>query len=126
MTFKGIGSTIMETDQEEVERLASAPEGSTNRLLSELPINVRGELRGRVIHLPPRVNGNVVVVPFQAQGPSSRRPDGRIQRNGNWWEVVVVASDNLSYPVGGHNLVVVEAELIRGTVVDLDDILAIG
>ena len=118
MTFKGIVDSIMESKQEEVDRLAAAPEGSTSHRLSSLPVNVTGDLKGRIIRLP-QEDSRVVVVPFHAVGSSGRRADGRMRRHGSWWEVVVVASDHLSYPVGGHHLSVSEAELVRGTVIDL-------
>ena len=120
MTFKGITDSIMESEQEEVERLAQAPEGSLLRHLSTLPVNIRGDLRGRIIEVPEKDGGRIVVVPFDTSGSASRRSDDRLQRHGLWWEVAVVQSDHLSYPVGGHHLVMSEAELVRGHIVGLD------
>ena len=120
MTFKGITDSIMESEQEEVERLAQAPERSLLRHLSTLPVNIRGDLRGRIIEVPEKDGGRIVVVPFDTSGSAGRRSDDRLQRHGLWWKVAVVHSDHLSYPVGGHHLVMPEAELVRGHIVGLD------
>lgn len=58
-----------------------------------------------------------MVVPVENRGDSSREDHrartGKIRRHGAWWQVIVVASDHPAYPVGGYDLTVPEAELVR-------------
>lgn len=118
---------FLETPEAEVARLAAAPEGSLNHALSKLPVTITEPLKDLVIELPwaatERGSGHrVVVVPIEDRGES--RPAGEEaplprRRHESWWTCAVVASDHPSYPVGGHRLSIPEAELVRGTKVDL-------
>lgn len=125
MTFKTILDKILETPEEEVARLASAPEGSKSHWLAGLPVLLSaGSLKGLVIELPVQLSAaghrdhRIVVVPVENRGDSSREDHrartGKIRRHGAWWQVIVVASDHPAYPVGGYDLTVPEAELVRG------------
>jgi hypothetical protein len=106
---------IFETPEQEVARLASAPEGSTYHSLSKLEVNILGDLTGAIIDLP-RHGIAMVVVPLVSTGsPASRTEDGKIRRFSNTWDCVVVASENPKYKVGGYHLSISEAELRRGT-----------
>jgi hypothetical protein len=120
MTFTSILDKILETPDEEVARLAAAPDGSKSHWLAGLPVLISAaDLKGLVIELPVHHGDRrIVVVPVENRGDSSREAHraktGKIRRNGAWWQVIVVASDHPSYPVGGYDLTVPEAELVRG------------
>lgn len=80
----------------EAETLAVDPEGlSTNDYTSALPRRrYSHEAKGTVLHLP---RSGMTVVPYEFS-------------SGGWY-VVVVESDQESYPVGGHNLHVGHGEI---------------
>lgn len=105
---------IFETPEQEKERLASAPEGSTYHSLSKLEVNILGDLTGAIIDLPLR-DEQVVVVPLVCTGsPAPRTEDGLVRRFSTTWDCVVVGSDNTRYAVGGYHLSISEAQLRRG------------
>lgn len=120
MTFTSILDKILETPEEEVARLATAPEGSKGHWLAGLPVLISAaDLKGLVIELPIQHGDHrIVVVPVENRGDSSREDHrastGKIRRHGAWWHVIVIASDHRSYPVGGYDLSIPEAELVRG------------
>ncbi|MFD4946990.1 hypothetical protein ACFWNT_31810 [Streptomyces sp. NPDC058409] len=124
---------FIETAEQERERLAQAPEGSINHHLSTLPVNISEWPQDLLIQLPwepPRTDQKrtVVVVPFQFHGDVrpediGEEPLPRKLHSGSW-DCIVVSSDHPSYPVGGHRIVVSDAEIARGTKVDLTEVLA--
>lgn len=113
MTF--VRSLAAETPEQEAARLAGSPEGSLNHTLSSLPETIHAAfVRGAVLELP-AAGHRIVVVPVKYRGPSVLDPDARLnERNAGSWESVVVASDHPSYPVGGYDIVVPTAQLVRG------------
>ncbi|HEU5223016.1 MAG TPA: hypothetical protein VFU07_04970 [Candidatus Lumbricidophila sp.] len=128
MSFKNVFASIMETEAEEVARLATAPAGSINHGISSLPVAIQGNLEGRIIRLPevPFANGGsvVVVVPTErTDHPTNRTADGRRHLHDGWWKCVVVYSNNRSYPVGGYQLSIPTAELVRGTQISLEGVV---
>ena len=120
---------FVETEEQERERLAAAPEGSAAHTLSQLPVNITGWVQDLLIELPwtePRTDKTyrVVVVPFEfhSDGPGSEETPRR--RHSGWWGCLVAASDHPSYPVGGYRLSISTAELVRGKQIDLLELLA--
>ncbi|MFB7918925.1 hypothetical protein [Streptomyces sp. NPDC056061] len=124
---------FIETEEQERERLAQAPQGSINHYLATLPETIPGRPQDRLVQLPwkpPRTEQRytIVVVPFQFHGDSL--PEGikeeRLphKRNSGSWDCIVVHSDHPSYPVGGHRICVSAAEIARGREIDLTVALA--
>ncbi|ROR76108.1 hypothetical protein SAMN06295974_3744 [Plantibacter flavus] len=118
--------TLFEDPAEEVARLAAAPVGSTNHALSQLPVNILGPIQDLMIQLPdlgddlPSFRA-MVVVPYESYSHS--RGEDRVfpvKRHNSSWTCIVVASSHPSYPVGGHRIIVPEAQLVRGTVRTFD------
>jgi hypothetical protein len=107
--------SLFEEPEAEVARLAAAREGSTTHALSKLPVNIEGWLEDLMIELPTIDDSNrtMIVVPFRYHQPSGERPFPRRRHDGSW-DVIVVASNDERYKVGGHRLCVSEAELVRG------------
>lgn len=123
MAFKV--SDLFEAPEEEVARLAAAPEGSISHSLARLPVNILGYLRDQIIQLPwrdARVHGenyHVAVVPITAH-KERRDPEERPWRlHTGYWDCVIVASDHPKYPVGGHRICVGTDELVRGKLVEI-------
>lgn len=117
---------FIETEEQERERLAQAPEGSLNHELSKLPVTITGWLQDLLIELPwkatERGEHRVVVVPIEYHGetcPAGEQEQLPRKRHAGWWTCAVVASDHPSYPVGGHRLSIPTAELVRGTQIKL-------
>lgn len=102
----------------EVARLAAAPEGSRNHVLSTLPVNIAGVLEHRLIEIPSAtMNGHtVVVLPTEQWLPPSERGQLPWKRHRGSWRCIVVASDHPSYPAGpgGWLIDIPEAQLVRG------------
>lgn len=120
--FKTFAS-MFETPAEEAARLARSPEGSTNHALSALPVTIHDpDVRGLVITLP-RVHNDdprtVTVVPIKHHPFHGRTEDGKRLRFDASWDCIIVHSNHDSYPVGGYDITVAEAQLRRGTVRDL-------
>ncbi|VEI04494.1 Uncharacterised protein [Acidipropionibacterium jensenii] len=115
-----IGSALLESHEQEVARLAAAPEGSRSHFLSGLPVQVTADPRGSLIELPAQFpeNGRVVVVAYR-QHPDAPAGNGPRLRHHSSWDVIVVASSDPHYPVGGFDLAISEAELVRGRVIGI-------
>lgn len=115
---------FIETEAQERQRLALAPEGSLNRFLSSLPETITAWPEGLVVELPQQFpeNGVIVVVPV-AYSPETKDEGAEEatprHRHGGWWTCVVVHSTHASYPVGGHKLSIPGAEIHRGRQLDL-------
>lgn len=118
---------LLESAADEQARLAAHPAGSTGHRLSKLPVNIEGYLRGRIIELP-NLDGaigtdgmpvHMVVVPFAANKHATsttvQDDTSPMKRNDDYFSCMVVASNSASYPAGGHDLSIWEAELVRGT-----------
>lgn len=112
---------LVETVEQERDRLAQSPEGSINHALSKLPITIPEWPKDLLLELPwaatERSTHRVVVVPIDFRRDS--RPQGEEettlrQRHSGSWACAVVASDHPSYPVGGYRIIVSAAELARG------------
>lgn len=118
---------LLETPEQERDRLGAAPEGSINHGLSKLPVEILVWPQDLVIELPWRQTGrsvhSVVVVPIEYRPDThpagEERPLPR-RRHAGWWACAVVASDHPDYPVGGHRLSISTAELVRGRRIDLN------
>lgn len=98
-----------ETDEQSRARLAAAPQGSINRQLAELPINIRERPRGLTLLLP---RTGLVVVPIEYR-PSLGQASGNPRPGSDGWGCVVVRGND-TYPVGGHDIVVSSDEIRRG------------
>lgn len=120
MAFIGSTLSLLETPEQEVARLAAAPEGSRSHFLSGLPVQVTGVPRGSLIELPAQFpeKGRVVVVAYR-EHPYAPIDDGPRLRHHASWDVIVVASTDPRYPVGGFDLTISEAELVRGRIVEI-------
>lgn len=123
MAFK----SLFEPAEDEVARLAQAPEGSTNHSLSKLPVTIRHWPQDLLIELPwaaiERSPHRIVVVPIQyhKESGSEEREQGQpIRRHAGSWDCVVVYSEHPSYPVGGYHLSISAAEIARGTKVAIE------
>lgn len=126
MTFKTIQEMLgYESAEAEQARLAEAPEHSLNHWLSGLEVQIRGVIDDRLIQLPRQHDDlRVVVVPITRR-PASESVKAEQPRRlyADWWECAVVASEDPRYPVGGYRLSIPEAELRRGSAVDLITLL---
>lgn len=116
----------VETEEEERERLASAPVGSTSHFLSTLPVTIPEWPEGLVIELPSmafddRPAHRIVVVPVKFRPePRESSPQADLRRRfPGAWTCIVVGSDHPSYPVGGHQLSVGSEQLARGRRIDV-------
>ncbi|MDN6566327.1 MAG: hypothetical protein L0K65_04665 [Actinomyces sp.] len=120
MAFIGSTLSLLESPEQEVARLAAAPQGSRSHFLSGLPVQVTADPRGSLIELPAQFpeNGRVVVVAYH-QRPATPADNGPGLRHHASWDVIVVASTDRRYPVGGFDLAISEAELVRGRVVEI-------
>lgn len=133
MSFKSIFDKLMETPEEEVARLASAP---GTAYLATLPVLINDpELRGVVIHLrghhpdyPTGVIAAVIGHSYSSASTKAKRlPDGRHYRNDGYYDLVVLDYDrpenaskhNAGYPVGGYNICATEAEIRRSERCDM-------
>lgn len=126
-------SRIIESEEAERERLAQAPEGSKSHFLAGLQVRTPHLSHGMVIELPNQWAAEQperrVVVVLSEQRRSSyneNRSSGDVIRRDNSWDVIVVASTDSRYPVGGYNLAVGEEELRRGAQVSAEHILTGG
>ena len=114
---------LIESNEEEAVRLAQAPKGSKSHFLSTLPVTIETWPRGLVIELPWVSGMNIVVVPYIYHG--LRGENDSLEwaqatypiRQDGYWTVIVVASNQPSYPVGGHDLSVSCAEIRRGKII---------
>lgn len=117
---------IFETLEEEQARLAQYPENSQPYLLSKYPVNIPYIHEGLLIRLPRTLDSDphITVVPVKPRPESSpeRGVNGKFQRHSGTWEVMVVASDHPSYPVGGYRIIVPNYELVRGERVTIDTV----
>ena len=105
-----------ETDQAETARLAAAPEGSRSHELSLLPVTFREDPAGRLLSLP-RHDHTIVITVLEQRDRS--RDDENLVRHDACYVARVVASDDPSYPVGGYDIVVTDAEIRRSRPIDL-------
>lgn len=115
-------SKIIETPEEEADRLGQAPVGSLSHELSQLPVTIDAlSVRGLVIRLPQHHHDDervITVVPHTQHPYSRERVEGeKIRRYNSSWDCIVVHSTHPSYPVDGYDICVSEAELRRGEVV---------
>lgn len=118
MAFKA----LFEDPAAEVARLAAAPEGSRSHALSKLPVRISGWIQDFTIELPWAWAGTglhgdhhrVVVVPIEYTGDGMADEALPRRRHSGFWTCAVIASNDERYPVGGHRLVISEAELVRG------------
>lgn len=117
---------LFEDPAVEVARLAAAPAGSTNHALSKLPVNIQGNLQDLMIQLPDLGDDlpsfrEMVVVPFEAYSHSKGKERVfPMKRYDTSWTCIVVMSTHPSYPVGGHRIIVPEAQLVRGVLRTFD------
>ena len=115
MAFK----SLFETHEAEAARLAKSPEGSTNHALSQLPVNIKGNIQDLLIELPDLDHGNrkLVVMPTERHAISNREyTTGEPRRRYDFsWTCIVVASTHPDYPVGCWRLSFPEHQLKRGT-----------
>ena len=120
MAFK----SFYETPEAEAVRLAESPEGSIYHALSQLPVNISGNVQNMLIELPgldadqqDDPQRKLVVVPLESHytGPRAYHPGERHRRYQWSWECVVVASTHPDYPVGCWRISVPECQLVRGT-----------
>lgn len=126
MAFTGIR---FESAADEAARLAQAPAGSTHARLAPLPVTIEHPSRGMVVELPwaamrPESEKHRIVVMLDHPRPC---PGHRYQqpfRHDGSWSCTVVASTHDAYPVGGHDLVVSEAEIRRGRLISPEELLA--
>ncbi|MFC4225433.1 hypothetical protein [Lysinibacter cavernae] len=119
MTFVGkLG--LIETEEQERRRLAQAPAGSDSHFWSTLPETVKDWPEGFIVKLPSRHNHKIAVIPvtFRKDTDSDKDLLPKLRNSGNW-ECIVVASDHLSYPVGGHRLSISATELARGERIEI-------
>lgn len=115
--------SLYEPAEDEIARLAAAPEGSLSHELSKLPVNITGYLQDLLIELPRRAvddERTMVVVPYEPRPSVGREEELPRRRHDGWWACIVVASNDPSYGVGGHRLHLSEAELVRGTIRTID------
>ncbi|GAA4924432.1 hypothetical protein [Nesterenkonia rhizosphaerae] len=109
---------LIETEEEEVARLARFPQGSTWHELSKLPVLINEpEVRHLLIELPvANSDGHrMVVVPtVGSRATPVEGEENKLQRYGTHWECAIVASDHPRYPVQGYRISVPEAQLRRG------------
>lgn len=112
MAFKF--SNIMETEAEEKLRLFRS--GFQNLAQREVRIK-KSELKGSIVSLcdhKGKLNGITVVITNRVTSDKSRTlDDGRYLRYDGHYIGVVVSSTNESYPVGGHDLSLWEADIRR-------------
>lgn len=99
----------------EQQLLATAPEGSANHALAELPVTIAEWPEGLLIRLPLAETGRgdhkLIVVPVKYRRGADETSHS--------WECIIVSSDHPSYSVGGYTIVVTAAELKRGTQVTI-------
>jgi hypothetical protein len=115
MAFKPFKFT--ESEAEEAARLALSPEGSINHCMSKLPVQIHGWIEDLMIEMPHSAGFDrhtVIVVPFRYHRYQRDESLPRRAHDGSW-DVIVVASNHPSYPVGGHRLSIPEMQLVRGT-----------
>lgn len=124
MAFTDLLSRLVETDQEETERLSQAQPTSINGMLAQLPVTMREHPQGKPVLLP-RLGANkrtMVVLPTTFHRSSSheaRKARGEKSLHDGVWYCVVIQSDDPHYPVGGYDIVVSQSELRRGRLVQL-------
>ena len=106
-----------ETDQTETARLAAAPEGSKSHKLSLLPVTFREDPAGRLLSLPR--HDHTIVITVLEQRDRRSRDDENLVRHDASYVARVVASDDPSYPVGGYDIIVTDAEIRRSRPIDL-------
>lgn len=107
-----------ESPEQEQTRLASAPAGSINHALSQLPVTIAEWPQDKLVELPwaaiKRFDGRIVVVVVPVAYSADATEHSPRRRFGGAWECVVVHSDHPAYPVGGHRLSIPAAEIARG------------
>lgn len=109
-------TSLREAPEAEVARLAEGAEGSTNRFLSTLPVNIEVDPIDLLIQIPLNSDHRIVVVPFKHHPSSHQRAEGeKFRRYSGSYDCIVVASDHASYPVGGHRINLSGSQLARGT-----------
>jgi hypothetical protein len=115
--------STLEAPEVEVARLAEAPEGSRNHVLSTLPVNITHGLHEALVELPPvTMDGHtVVVVPTSRYVAPSDLNQTPTKRHRGSYDCIIVASTHPSYPAGGWHLSVPEAQLVRGRIRTLAD-----
>ena len=111
-----------ETDQAETERLAAADAGSKNHELSLVPVTFREVPTGHLLSLPK--NEHTIVITVLEQRDRRTKGDDGYVRHDATHIARIVASDHPSYPVGGYDIVVTDAEIRRSQPIDLLTLLS--
>lgn len=116
MAFTGLKLT--ETDTDEIARLADAPEGSRNRLLSELPITNPRPATHQILEFDSRLftGHRMVVVPIERVND---RPVTLPHSHDASWRCRVVAGNHPSYLPGGYDIISSTSELRRARIVEV-------
>ena len=130
-----VRTPLFETEDQERARLALSHPHSKSGMLAPLPVTVRHLDTGMLIELPQLRHADeddadtedrriiVALVTFRS-GATPREPGEPRRRDGSW-HAMVVASTHPSYPVGGFDLSIGEAELRRGRLVEASALLAL-
>ena len=111
-----------ETDQAETERLAAADAGSKNHELSLVPVTFREVPTGHLLSLPGKKH-TIVLTVLEQRDRRTKGDDGRVRHDASH-VARIVASDHPSYPVGGYDIVVTDAEIRRSQPIDLLTLLS--
>ena len=119
-----------ETPQQEAERLAQSPKGSTNARLAQLPVTIEHPSRGMIVELPwaalhPEAERRQIVVVLDHPHPGLQARHQQPRQHDGSWSSRVVASTHSAYPVGGYDLVVSEAEIRRGRLINPEVLLSL-
>lgn len=109
---------FIETEAQERARLARSPKGSTNHLLSTLPVTINDWPIDQLIRLP-RFDDvyDLVVVPIEFHKDADESLPRK--RYTGYWTCAIVKSNHPSYRVGGYRISVDAAELARGQRVEI-------
>lgn len=109
---------LIETEEQERERLAQSPEGSINHRLSQLPETIVEWPQDLIIELPQNEH-RIVVVPIKYNGENEHDRPKPWQRHSGSWDCAIVYTDHPDYRVGGYRICVGADELARGKKVGL-------
>lgn len=120
MAFKS--PFTFETNEQEAARLAQSHPTSINGRLAPLPVTIEHVRRGQIIELPraemyPEDPARIIMLVDQVRRSKHEYAPDEPRRRDHGWTCIVVASTDPVYPVGGHDLVIGEAELRRGRLV---------
>lgn len=128
MAFNGIQ---YETPQQEAERLAQSPEGSTNARLASLPVTIEHPRRAMIVELPwaamrPEYEKCRIVVMLDQQRTHPEHKHQQPRRHDGAWSCTVVASTHSAYPVGGYDIIVPETQIRRGKLIRPEELFLAG